>query len=229
MTLFKRYRPLIIIVPLLALMTACSPAVTAVENEPAEAIEEAESTNMDSANAEGGNDVPVASPDDTQIAGISPKTSGQHVWTEPVIEGELVSILLPVTMLENHVHFYVPATDGEAGFIGYFVGDEFMVRTTICPDCGEEGIDREFSILVCQSCGATFELFADDLSAAGTGYPEGFVSNELFDNTVVMSLDDLLVAYNRTAEGQDSLYEITEEPGQDSVSSTARPPCCMPQ
>ncbi len=227
MSLFTRYGRLTIIVPLLALITACSPAVTTAENQPAEVIQGAEPSDMDSANSNGVNGLSAASPEDTQVAEVSPNISREHAWTEPVIQGKFVSILLPVTMPENHVRFDVPATDGEAGFIGYFKGDEFMVRTVVCSNCGQEGIERELSILICQSCDATFELFADNLSAAGTEDQEGFVSNELFDNTVVMLLDDLLAAYNGSLAGQESLAEISEETRQDSGSSTARPPCCM--
>jgi hypothetical protein len=145
-----------------------------------------------------------------------------HAWAEPVIDGDVVTITVAVAASEDHVHFTVPGTEGDASFIGWLRNGEFEARPVMCPCCGAEEVQWGGTALVCRNCDAVFDLeggVADDSCA----YPEGTLPAEVLEDVIVMSLSDLVEAYDRTAAGEDTLFEPEPEPVEEEEDL---PPCC---
>ena len=46
-------------------------------------------------------------------------------------------------------------------------------------------------------------------------YPEGTLPAEVLEDVIVMSLSDLVEAYDRTASGEDTLFEPEPEPVEE--------------
>jgi hypothetical protein len=84
---------------------------------------------------------PATPPPDVSVPGMSTKSTRGHVWAEPVIDGDVVSITLAVASLADHVHFEVPDGTRLDRFIGYFSEGQFCVRADFCPLCGSERIE----------------------------------------------------------------------------------------
>ncbi len=198
--MFKRFHFMLLALSLLALTTACSAADAAVQPAPPDTTPEAPRTDPDPSLTP---PAPTAPNDDTlDQEGLSPRTTPGHVWAEPIIEGDTVTILLSVARMADHVHFEVPTDGDPASFVGYFVGNAFLVRPCVCPTCGAETVDWESGALACGTCPAMY----DAVSGAGVGgaisYPSGLISNRIALDTISMSRLDLIAAYERTVAGE---------------------------
>ncbi len=216
-----RRRSLLILlaIPLLALTTACAAITDLIEREsPPAAVDEAtqgtdENTNSigDPADADPSNPA-----DEIEFTGLSAKTTSGQIWAEPLLDTRTATILMSVAQMSDHVYFEVPHNDGSARFMGHFVGKAFLVRAAVCPNCGEESVEWGPEVLTCGSCGTTFDPITGVAQNEGRSYPEGWIMNTLFSGTIVMVLDDLQVAYERTAAGEERLFEGLRDTPSDA-------------
>jgi len=209
-------------IPLAALTIACSSPVTAVEQEPPPTPRVTEVPNLGSTTPpEATTPASTPSSDGQPQAGVSPRTTPGHVWAEAAIDGDKVTIRRTVATMGDHVHFEVPSSVGSAGFIGYFVGPAFLVRPCVCPSCGDEGVDWSTSELSCQSCAAAYDAVTGTSKAGGVCYPDGLVPSRFGVDTISMSQQNLLLAYERAAAAEALLYE-------NSASGDGTLPACCP-
>ncbi len=216
----KRYLLVLLAITLLAMATACSTIVDLIEQDapPTLVDEETEPSNGDSGNpGDQLNAKPSAPSDDIEFTGISERTTADQIWAEPLIDTRTATILMSVAQMSDHVYFEVPYDDNSARFMGHFMGKAFLVRAAVCPNCGDEDVEWGPARLTCGSCATTFDTITGVADDEGRSYPEGWIMNTLFSGTIVMVLDDLQVAYERTAAGEERLFE-----GRRDLPSSAR-------
>lgn len=163
---------------------------------------------------------------DIPVPGMSAKSTRGHVWAEPSIDGDDVAILLAVASLGDHVHFEVPDGGKTDRFVGYFSDGEFCVRADFCPLCGAERIESGWSLLVCRSCGTTFDSATGESEGGSANFPSGTVPCTVDGDRIVMSLADLLEAHARTVAGEETLFEEPEVVEDDDDGDTSWPRCC---
>ena len=205
--------------PLLALTTACSSSVTAGEPEPT-APRVTEVPGLDSSSTgDGANTILAPTGDAQSQSGVSQRTTAGHIWAEPVVSGDTVTIPRTVARMGDHVHFELVEQGTPLSFVGYFVGPAFLVRPCICPTCGDEAVDFLSGALDCQSCLVTYDAVMGTASEGGVCYPSGLIPNRIAGDTVFFSRNDLLVAYARVVAGEGATQAT------DGVSDSV-PSCC---
>ncbi len=227
----RRYG-LMMVSALLALMVTTACAAPQAEPPPAGGTEgEASSP-----------DVPAVEPSDGAVAtaaltsepasagailpGMSAKSTRGHVWAEPVIEEDDVVVALAVATLGDHVHFEVPDGEKVDRFIGYSNDGQFCVRADFCPYCRAERIESGWSLLVCRSCGVTFDSVTGVSEGGSVSFPSGSVPCTVDGSNITMSLADLLEAHARTIAGEETLFEEPEMVEDGDQGDTSWPRCC---
>jgi len=145
--------------------------------------------------------------DNVPVTGVSSRSTPGHPWAEPVIDGGTVSIPLDVATMGDHVHFEVPGESGPIQFVAYKLNLLFHIRACVCPNCGGTDIDFSSGKLSCPSCGETFDAQTGSASSGGQGYPAGVIPVAISDDCLKSPLHSLTVAYERTASGEESLFE----------------------
>ena len=150
---------------------------------------------------------PTTEPTGDPVTGISSRSTADHVWAEPTIDGGNVIIPLAVTKMSDHFHFEVPGSSGALRFVGYWVSQQLHIRASVCPECGGKNVDYHADGLRCSGCSARFDLQLGSSLSGGKGYPQGSIPVALSDDSVTSLLHSLTVAYERTAAGKETLYE----------------------
>lgn len=148
-----------------------------------------------------------AETDNVPVTGVSSSSTPDHPWAEPVIEGGTISIPLAVASTGDHIHFEVPGTSGPIEFVAYKLNILFHVRACVCPNCGGTDIDFGAGKLTCPSCGAAFDPQTGGATSGGQGYPAGAIPVAICDDCLQVPLHSLTVAYERTASGEETLFE----------------------
>ncbi len=216
--MFRRNLLPLVVLPLLALVTACSSPVTARESEPTtpRVTPIAPAPSPSGAGTPGSPSAP--SIDSGAPTGLSARTTAEHVWAEPIISGDIVTIQRSVASMSDHVHFEVAAQDASPVFVGYFVGPAFLIRPCICPTCGDEEVDWSGGTLACQACPASYDAVSGTAVGGGVCYPAGLVPHRIVGDSISMSRSDLLNAYERVVAGEGA---IPVDGGDGSL-----PACC---
>ena len=151
-----------------------------------------------------------------------------HAWVEPDVNGDVVTIPLDVVQNAGHVHFSLPVEEEALDYLGYMLDGSFYVRATVCPSCGSQGLSHGGTTLVCHSCSTMFDLLtgdADDEESAS--FPQGMLPYGVAGNMISISFSELVESYERTAAGEDTLFEVVvETPPDDEDDDTSWPRCC---
>jgi nitrite reductase/ring-hydroxylating ferredoxin subunit len=122
-------------------------------------------------------------------------------WITAEVSADQVSI--PVSSVEENtnVHFNMNTDSEEIAVMAYQFNDEIFVRSNVCPPCGSIGFTLEKDTLVCDSCGTVFD------AATGTGveggcvsFPKESIPYTVSDGNIVMKLDDVVAAHEKTVE-----------------------------
>lgn len=183
----KRHILLMLIV-VLTFAVACSPATDA----PAPAS---------------GTVPPGLQPESLPVMNLSVASTAEHVRVEPVITGGDACIPLSIATTTSHFHFEVQSESGPMQFIGYRNGAEFEIRSALCPACNLGAVEFGADEMYCSECDARFNPRSGGELSATRGYPQGSISVSVYDGYVRSPLHSLTVAYERTASGEDLLYE----------------------
>jgi len=214
----------------LLLTAACAAPAAALPEELPAGETEVPSGNPVNAAPSGAGDVvppaPEAAPFYALNPGLSERSTRGHVWAEPVIEGDSVSISLQVARLDDHVSFEIPSADDSLVFLGYFADGEFFVRAAVCPSCGEERIEWGGSLLVCRACGAMFDAVTGEADENARSYPAGDMPCAIGADSITMLTADLEESYERTAAGEATLFAQLEVPEGDDRGDRSWPRCC---
>ncbi len=135
-------------------------------------------------------------------SGQDTRTTVKATWIEPQVASDMISI--PVSEVDDNkiVHFNVPlALDREIAFMAYDISGEIYVRANVCPPCRSVGFSLSGDTLVCDTCRTTFKArTGDGISGACVAYPKASVPYDIGDGKIVMSGNDLLLAYQKTNE-----------------------------
>jgi nitrite reductase/ring-hydroxylating ferredoxin subunit len=150
---------------------------------------------------------PPSQTDNVPVTGVSSRSTPGHPWAEPVIDGGTVSIPLAVATMGDHIHFEVPGTSGPIQFVAYKLNLLFQIRARVCPNCGGTDIDFSAGKLSCPSCGGAFDPQTGGATSGGQGYPAGTIPVAISDDCLKSPLHSLTVAYERTASGEETLFE----------------------
>ncbi len=238
----KRYGLMLPTLLLVLLTTACAMPAAALQQEPqvdvggASADESgvAASPEVGYPAADDGNSMKVVEAATSAAAaasfyalqpGLSSRSTRGHVWAEPIIDGDSVTVSLSVASLDDHVHFELPDGDAVVGFVAYFVDGQFLVRAEYCPACGSDKIEWGGSLVVCRSCGSTF----DAVTGEGDGekdFPSGSIPYSIDGNSITLSLSDLTTAHARTVDGEATLLEVPIVVEDEDDGDTSWPRCC---
>lgn len=147
-------------------------------------------------------------------------------WIEPQVAGNIVSI--PKSAVEDYTitHFDLTAQDNDMTFMAYDLNGEIYVRANICPPCHSIGFSLQQGILVCDTCGTTFDAETGaGIEGACVAYPKAAVPYEVNDGNVTMQGTDLVAAYQDTVNATQSGGATTPSCHGGSGTPTA-PGCC---
>lgn len=140
-------------------------------------------------------------PDSPSPALTSQPPSGpiKATWIDALLEGDTVSITLAEAEENRNNNFKLETADGTLNFMAYILNGELIVRANVCPPCRSIGFSLDNDILVCDRCRTTFgAVTGDGISGACVDFPKAPVAYEITGTSIVMSLDDLVTAYEDT-------------------------------
>jgi nitrite reductase/ring-hydroxylating ferredoxin subunit len=120
-------------------------------------------------------------------------------WITPQVTGTTVSI--PVSEVESlkMTHFRMDTSQGTMAFMAYEFENNIYVRANVCPPCGSVGFSLNEGILVCETCATTFDAKTGEGIRGGcVNYPKESVPYQIDSGLIVMSVADLVNAYEQT-------------------------------
>lgn len=143
----------------------------------------------------------TATPVQTTTPTQSSKPSGPigAEWIEAQVNGDVVSI--PVSEIESdwNTRFEVQTADGDISAMAYIFNGVIYVRADICPPCMSRSFTLNGNILDCDSCHTKFNASTGvGISGACVNYPKDSVSYTISDGNVLMSIADIMTAYQNT-------------------------------
>ncbi|MCL7415405.1 MAG: DUF2318 domain-containing protein [ANME-2 cluster archaeon] len=122
-------------------------------------------------------------------------------WITATVSGDQVTIPQKNVDTYTNVHFNVPTSYGQLAFMAYNLNDRTYVRANVCPPCSSIGFSLNNGILVCDSCGTTFEASTGNgISGGCVAYPKAAVPHTVQNGQIVMSIDDAIAAYGATVQ-----------------------------
>jgi len=125
----------------------------------------------------------------------------EATWISPEISEDIVSIPLETVDKNTNVHFKVNRDIGELAVMAYNLDDEIFIRSSVCPPCGSIGFALGGDILICDTCGTTFDSSTGmGVEGACVRYPKESIPYNLQDGDLVMKMDDVIAAHKKTLE-----------------------------
>lgn len=123
-------------------------------------------------------------------------------WTNPSIDGDIVSI--PVNLVENHrfVDFDVIA-NGKTISVMIVKTQDGRINTMarICVPCQSRSWHLKGDVLICDACGTTFDAKTGvGIKGYCVNYPKAFVLTTIEDGKIKMKLPDVIKAYQLTLQ-----------------------------
>lgn len=122
-------------------------------------------------------------------------------WITADVNGDVVSIPAAAVNDNINVHFKVNTNTelGEIALMAFVLGDEIVIRSNVCPPCGSIGFTLDDAVLVCDSCGTTFDAATGNgIQGACVAYPKESVSYTESGGIIVMDLNDIMTAHQNT-------------------------------
>lgn len=125
----------------------------------------------------------------------------EAVWVNPAVKTDVVSIPLEAVDKNTNVHFKVNTGISEVAVMAYRLDDRIFIRSSVCPPCGSMGFALEGDILVCDACATRFDASTGmGVGGACIAYPKESIPYTVSDGTLIMSLSDIVTAYQETLE-----------------------------
>jgi Membrane iron-sulfur containing protein FtrD-like len=138
----------------------------------------------------------------TVSAGVksSDATRYKAAWITPVVIGSSLSIPVATIDQDKIVHFWMDTATGKEAFMAYNLDGTIYMRGNICVPCRSYDYSLQKGILVCDTCGTTFnaKTTAKGTSGACVNYPKEPVTFQVQGGNVVATLADLDSAYQNT-------------------------------
>lgn len=134
-------------------------------------------------------------------AAPAPKPAGPIKAREitPTAANDTVSIPVKVVQENWNNHFLVNSPGGTMGFMAYMLDNVIYVRASICPPCRGKTYALDGNILVCDTCGTTFNATTGvGIAGACVNYPKASVTCTVADGNLIMKVSDLTTAYQNT-------------------------------
>ncbi len=135
-------------------------------------------------------------------SGAAPAAANEAVagtWVTVETDGDAIALSRSLVEQNVNTHFTLEAGGRELAFMAYVLGDELLVRANACPPCRSRGFTLVGAVLDCDTCHTTFDARdGSGLQGACVDYPKAGVSYRVVDDSVVMTLADLVQAYDET-------------------------------
>jgi nitrite reductase/ring-hydroxylating ferredoxin subunit len=129
----------------------------------------------------------------SKVAAVEP------TWIDATLNGATVSIPMATVQKDTIVHFYVTTADAKESFMAYVYQGNTYVRANICTPCRSINFRLQGNLLVCESCGTTFDAATGKgVSGACRAYPKASATYKLEGGNLVMNTEDLLTAFQDT-------------------------------
>ncbi|MDP2918707.1 MAG: Fe-S-containing protein [Dehalococcoidia bacterium] len=130
-----------------------------------------------------------------------PKSPVAPTWITPEVSAGTVSIPFDLVQSKRNTHFKVETEKGTAYYMAYVYSGKTHVRADVCVPCRSISFTLDKNLLVCDSCGTTFNA-SDGTGVAGAcvRYPKAAVPFETVSGKMVMKQADLLKAFEDTLQ-----------------------------
>ena len=122
-------------------------------------------------------------------------------WITAQVNGDVVSIPASDVNDNTNVHFKVNTNSdvGEIAVMAYKLGDEIVIRSNVCPPCRSIGFTLDDAVLVCDSCGTTFdETTGNGIQGACVAYPKENIPYTESGGIIIMDLNDIITSHENT-------------------------------
>ena len=122
-------------------------------------------------------------------------------WITAQVNGDVVSIPVADVNDNTNVHFKVNTNTelGEIAVMAFVLGDEIVIRSNVCPPCRSIGFTLDDTVLVCDSCGTTFDATTGNgIQGACVAYPKESISYTESGGIIVMDINDIITAHQNT-------------------------------
>ena len=122
-------------------------------------------------------------------------------WITAQVNGDVVSIPASDVNDNTNVHFKVNTNSdvGEIAVMAYKLGDEIVMRSNVCPPCRSIGFTLDDAVLVCDSCGTTFDATTGNgIQGACVDYPKENIPYIDFSGILVMDINDIITSHRNT-------------------------------
>jgi nitrite reductase/ring-hydroxylating ferredoxin subunit len=117
----------------------------------------------------------------------------------PTVANDNVSIPASVVQNKWNTYFTVNSGGSTMGFMAYVLNNSLFVRGSACPPCRGKTYTLDGNILVCDTCGTTFEAKTGvGISGACVSYPKTSVPYTVSGGDIVMKITDLQTAFQST-------------------------------
>lgn len=143
----------------------------------------------------------VAGCTDVGSSGKANASPVKATWITPEVSADQVSVPLSSVEENTNVHFKVNTDGREIAVMAYRLNDKIFVRSNVCPPCNSIGFSLDNGTLVCDSCGTVFD--AETGTGIGGGcvsFPKESIPYTVSDGNIVMKLDDVITAHEKTVE-----------------------------
>ena len=123
-------------------------------------------------------------------------------WIEPeVADGCCIAIPVQAVDENTNTHFRLNTAVGEMAVMAYRLGDDVIVRSNACPPCGSIGFTLDENVLVCDSCGTTFDAETGlGIQGSCVDYPKESIPYTEDGGNIVMGIGDIATAHMNTVQ-----------------------------
>lgn len=136
----------------------------------------------------------------TACASVSPQTEPvPGTWVNAEVDGDAVTVSLALVEEHHNLHFDLDYEGRSFAFMTYILDGNIQVRANACPPCGSRGFTLDGDVLDCDACHTLFDARdGSGIEGACVDYPKAAVPYATHNGSIVMSLTDLVNAYEET-------------------------------
>ena len=136
---------------------------------------------------------------DSGTASAGPLGPVKATWITADVNGDVVSIPVAAVNDNTNVHFKVNTGLGEIAVMAFVLGDEIVIRSNVCPPCGSIGFTLNDAVLVCDSCGTTFDAATGNgIQGACVAYPKENIPYTESGGIIMMDINDIITSHQNT-------------------------------